>query len=426
MGVATVTVVSCPFTPVARSIAEARGFQGLPLVEIEHPVGGKDRAEVEAKALAIVDAVASALVQPVDVAGARTDSQRVSNGGGTIETDCESPSVQEALFDLGWTDGLPGTPPTVEAVARMMSATARGGSEVVGIVPPALGAATVEKIAANAVLAGCRPEYFPIVLAAVEAICDPAYRLFDRQISTHAGAPLMIVNGPIRAEVGLNSSTGVFGPGWRANATIGRALRLILINLGGAIPGTVDMSQHGHPGKYSYCIGEREEVSPWEPLHVERGFDLDDSVVTLVNAEAPHLISEQMRTRAREILETCASTLATVGGNNVYSQGEPILALGPEHAGYIGADGWSKRDVKLFLFEVARQPFGAIRNRGKSRGPNFPAWIDGTRDDDLVPIVTEPDDLIVMVCGGAGGKSMAIPTAGAMSRSVSRSVKPWL
>ena len=133
----------------------------------------------------------------------------------------------------------------------MMSATARGGSEVVGIVPPALGAATVEKIAANAVLAGCRPEYFPIVLAAVEAICDPAYRLFDRQISTHAGAPLMIVNGPIRAEVGLNSSTGVFGPGWRANATIGRALRLILINLGGAIPGTVDMSQHGHPGKYS-------------------------------------------------------------------------------------------------------------------------------------------------------------------------------
>lgn len=422
----TVTIVSCPFAPVARSIAEARGFAQLSLVEIEHPVGASEVADVERKAEVILDAVASALVDQ-----GRPRVTETGGGGqgaperGVVEVEYDGAVMAERMFELGWTDGLPGVPPTSEAVAEMLTGTARGRSEIVGVVPPAMGAATVELVAANAVLAGCRPSYLPVLLAAVEAICDPAYRLFDRQISTHAGAPLLIVNGPLRDEIGLNSGTGVFGPGWRANATIGRALRLILINIGGAVPGEVDMSQHGHPGKYTYCIGENEERSPWEALHVERGFNQADNAVTVVNAEAPHLISEQMQTHARGILETCATVLATVGNNNIYSQGEPILVVGPEHAAYIAADGWTKRDVKLFLYEVARQPFGAIRGRGKSRGPRFPMWIDVDRDDDRVPIVAHPDDLIIVVAGGNGGKSMAIPTAGGMSRSVTKAVEPW-
>ena len=233
----------------------------------------------------------------------------------------------------------------------------------------------------------------------------------------------MIVNGPVVARLGLNAATGVFGPGWRANATIGRALRLVLMNLGGALPGVTDMSQTGHPGKYTYCIAENEAANPWQPLHVERGFAAEQSVVTLVNAEAPHSITDNTNTSAREILTTCASSLATLGTNNLYSQGEPVLALGPEHAAYIARDGWSKQDVKAFIYEKARQPWRLVKGRGKSLGPNFPHWLDQPEEDDLVPILVHPDELIVIVCGGAGGKSMGIPTAGRQSRSVSRAIQ---
>jgi hypothetical protein len=200
-------------------------------------------------------------------------------------------------------------------------------------------------------------------------------------------------------------------------------MRLVLMNLGGAIPGITDMSQHGHPGKYSYCIAEDQAINPWEPLHVERGFSAEQSVVTVVNAEAPHSITDNFATTARQILTTCASTLAALGSNNIYSQGEPILALGPEHAGYIGAEGWKKLDVKEFIYEKARQPWRMVRGRGKSLGPKFPRWLDNADDDDMVPIVCEPAELIVITCGGAGGKSMGIPTAGRMSRAVSRAIR---
>ncbi len=326
------------------------------------------------------------------------------------------------LVTAGWTDGLPVIPPTPELVERMVAASGRDPDEVVALLPPLMGEATVRKIATNAVMAGCLSEYLPVVLATVEAVSDPRYGLSHRQITTHAGAPLAIVNGPIVRKLGLNAGAGVFGPGWQANATIGRALRLVLMNLGGAIPGVTDMCQHGHPGKYTYCIAEDEEINPWEPLHVERGFRPDQSVVTVVNAEAPHSITDNRNTSAREILTTCASTLATLGSNNLYSQGEPILALGREHAAYIAADGWSKADIKDFIFEKARMPWRLVRGRGKSLGPNFPKWLEKAEDDDMVPILCRPEELIVMVCGGAGGKSMGIPTAGRQSRSVSRPI----
>lgn len=329
----------------------------------------------------------------------------------------------EFLLDSQFGDGLPLVPPTPRSVARMVAACGRSPDDVVAVLPPADGVGTVEKLAANAVMAGCRPEYFPVVVASVEAVADPAYGLYHRQMTTHAGAPLVIVNGPVVARIGLNSSTGVFGPGWRANATIGRALRLILINVGGAVPGVTDMSQTGHPGKYTYCIAEDEDANPWGPLHVDRGFATGDSVVTVVNAEAPHSVTDNLATSARQVLTTCASNLATLGSNNLYSQGDPILALGPEHASCIAADGWSKEDVKLYVYEAARQPWRLVRSRGKSRGPFFPKWLEAAEDDDMVPIVCHPDDLIVIVCGGAGGKSMAIPTAGAQSRAVSRRIE---
>src|SRR5690348_10461674 len=198
----------------------------------------------------------------------------------------------EALFDRGVTDGLPGVPPTAERVAAAVAASGRAPEELVAEMPPRFGRATVQKVAVNAVMAGCRPEYLPVVVAAVEAMCDERFCLLGVSGTTDAVAPLVIVNGPIRAKLDINSGAGVFGPGWRANATIGRAVRLCWVNIGGAAPGVISMSTFGGPARYTYCIGENEEASPWEPLHVEHGFAASDSTVGVMAAEAPQRSEE--------------------------------------------------------------------------------------------------------------------------------------
>ncbi len=331
--------------------------------------------------------------------------------------------VNDYFYERGWTDGLPIVPPTEERVQAMLAGMSwRAADELISVVPPKMGKATMRQIAVNAVMAGCRQEYLPVVVAALQAVSEPEYGLSHRQTTTHAGAPLMIVNGPIVRRLKINCGRGLFGPGWRANATIGRALRLILINIGGAGP-AVDASQTGHPGKYTYCIAEYEAANPWEPLHVERGFGREEDVVTVVNTEAPHSMTENIQTDPMEIMRTFASSMATLGVNNLYSQGHPVLVMGIEHARHIASAGWSKRDVKRALFELARQPWGLVKNRGKSKGPRFPEFVDQSDDNSMVPILWQADDLILIVAGGAGGKSMFLPTAGGQSLSVSRPIE---
>ena len=331
--------------------------------------------------------------------------------------------VNDTFYEKGWTDGLPVVPPTEERVRAMLDGMPwRNPDEVIGAIPPRMGDATMRQIAVNAVMAGCKPEYLPVVVAALQAVCDPAYGLAHRQTSTHPGAPLIIVNGPIVQRLRINCGRGLFGPGWRANATIGRGLRLTLVNVGGAGP-AVDAAQTGHPGKYTYCIAEYEAANPWEPLHVERGFAREQSVVTVVNAEAPHSMTENILTDPDGIVETFASSMATLGVNNIYSQGHPSVVLGIEHAQHFAAAGWSKLDVQQALFERARQPWGLVKDRGKSKGPRFPEFVDRNDDRSMVPIVCEARDLIVVVAGGPGGKSMYLPTAGGQSLSVSRRIE---
>lgn len=342
---------------------------------------------------------------------------------GPVEASAAFDAVNEYFYERGWTDGLPIVPPTQTRVERMLAGMPwREADEVISIVPPRMGTATMQQIAVNSVMAGCRPEYLPVVVAALQAVSEPAYGLSHRQTTTHAGAPLIIVNGPIVERLRINCGRGVFGPGWRANATIGRALRLVLVNVGGAGPG-VDASQTGHPGKYTYCIAEYEAANPWQPLHVERGFAREQSVVTLVNAEAPHSMTENIQTDADEILRTFASSMATLGVNNLYSQGNPVLVLGVEHTQHIAAAGWSKHDVQRAVFERARQPWGLIKNRGKSKGPRFPEFVDQSDERSMVPIIREPGDLVLIVAGGAGGKSMFLPTAGGQSLAVSKVIE---
>ncbi len=239
----------------------------------------------------------------------------------------------------------------------------------------------------------------------------------------HPATALIIVNGPVARRLRINSGSGLFGPGWRANATIGRALRLCLINLGGAIPGEVDRAQHAHPGKYTYCIAENEDANPWEPYHVERGFAPDESTVTLMCGESPHCITDDYNTDPHALLFGYADSMATLGGNNLSSQGEPVLVMAPEHAAYIARAGWSKADVKRYLFEKARKPWKHVGVRGKSKGPTFPVWVDRTDPDASVPILTHADALILIIGGGEGQKSMWIPTPGAQTLSVIEKIR---
>lgn len=331
--------------------------------------------------------------------------------------------VNACFYERGWTDGLPVVPPTSARVEGLLSGWPGEPDEEIAEVPPLMGVATVRAVAVNAVMAGCAPEYLPVVVAALSAVTKPRYGLSHRQTTTHPATALIIVNGPIAKRLRINSGSGLFGPGWRANATIGRALRLCLINLGGAVPGEVDRAQHAHPGKYSYCIAENEDANPWEPYHVERGFARGESTVTLTCGEAPHCITDNYNTEPHALLFGYADSMATLGGNNLSSQGEPVLVMAPEHAAYIARAGWSKADVKHYLFEKARKPWKHVGVRGKSKGPAFPVWVDRTDPEASVPILTRADALILIVGGGEGQKSMWIPTPGAQTLSVIEKIR---
>ena len=242
--------------------------------------------------------------------------------------------VQHLYLERGWSDGLPIVPPTPERVEAMLAAVDLPPGHVIAEIPPNWGAATVERLAINAVMAGCLPEYFPVIVAAADAMGDPAFNLYAIQATTHPCAPLLIVNGPIRETLEMNASSGAFGPGWRANATIGRAVRLILLNVGGGHPGVGDMATHGAPSKFSYCVAENEELNPWQPLHVDRGFDRSQSTVTVIAGEPPHNINDHSGRSAGDILTIVAGAMAVTGANNAYTGGETLLALGSGACGY--------------------------------------------------------------------------------------------
>jgi len=291
----------------------------------------------------------------------------------------------EALHARGVTDGLPVVPPTAERVRAAVAASGRAGDELIALVAPRLGRATVERVAVNAVMAGCRPEYMPAVIAAVEAICDPEFSLVGVSGTTDAVAPLLILNGPVRQTLDVNSGAGAFGPGWRANATIGRAVRLCWLNIGGAAPGVISMSTFSQPGRYSYCIGENEEASPWEPLHVEHGFGAGESTVAALAAETLQVVADTQHRTAREVLATIARSGSVIASDGHAGLTDTLLVIGPEHARTIAGDGWSKADVREFLWGETRARVGG----------------------ELVAKFREPRNLHLVVTGGPAGRFSA-------------------
>ena len=213
-----------------------------------------------------------------------------------------------------------------------------------------MGNLTREVLAVNLALAGCRPAYAPLVRTAMLALCSPHFNLHGVQATTHMAAPLLVVNGPVRTEIGMNAGANVFGSGNRANATIGRAIRLILLNVGGARPGDLDKSTLGHPGKYTFCIAENEEASPWAPYHVEQGYRPEDSAVFCIAAEGPHSVTNHVAHDPEGVLDSIVSAMSTIAHNNAVSSGSCAVVIGPEHAATIAAKGWKRSDVRRYLW----------------------------------------------------------------------------
>jgi peroxiredoxin len=318
-------------------------------------------------------------------------------------------SIDPFEYCLSFGDPLPVVPPTLERVNRMLDATALQPDEVVALIPPNYGAATVEKIAANAVMAGCKPEMMGVLIPLVRAVCDERFNIHGVQATTHFAAPLVIVNGPIRRELGFACASNVFSNVARANSTLGRALQLILTNLGGARPGEIDMSTLGNPGKFSYCIAENEEENPWEPLHVEMGFKLEQSTVTLFAAEPPHGVSEHMARDGKQVLKAISRALATVWSYRVCIGVEAMVVLCPEHAKTLHRDGFTKETVRDFLFENTGIP---LRQYEDGLGEGVPyvklykqAVIDG---EPCYLKFQDPSAIKLIVAGGTAGKFSAV------------------
>ena len=340
---------------------------------------------------------------------------RLPEGEPRWKPGCESRSVLDAellaglssfdeyedMFERGWTDGLPVVPPTPERVEAMLGG--RDPDDSLGLVPPGLGEATLERVAACAVLAGCRADYFPVVLAAAEAVLDPAFNLNGQAVTTSPPGQVLIVNGPARTRIGMNAGMGALGPGRRANATIGRAVRLLVTLTGGGAPGTLDRATLGHPGKTGFCVAEAEELSPWEPFHVERGFSAQASTVTVLAADVPLSVSDH-RSRAPEELAATLGWAASAQWSPFWwpMDADSLFVICPEHAALFAGAGWTKADVRRAIFDAAERPAAELR-RGETT-PHVLAASDGDR----VRKWTAPGRILIVVAGGEAGRFSAV------------------
>jgi hypothetical protein len=326
----------------------------------------------------------------------------------------------EDLHQRGCTDGLPVIIPTPERVSRMVLASGQDADMVLGAMGPGQGIATMEKIAVAAVMAGCLPDYMPVVVAAVKAVIDPVFDLTEMQATTHCTAPLIIVNGPARINCGpIACSYGALGPGHRANASIGRALRLAMINIGGGRAGTSDMALLGHPGKFTYCLAEDEENSPFPALHTSLGFEADDSVVTVIGAEAPHSVlfsgDADDADNYKYLLDMLAIGIANAATNNaILTNGAATIVLNPDHAEVLSRAGLKREDIQAEIVSRCHMEAKDI----EKLSPGFAGFAEPGEQRHAF---TSPDQLLVMMAGGSGLYSMVMPSwcAGAHKNSAS-------
>ncbi len=316
----------------------------------------------------------------------------------------------EMVYERGWTDGLPVLPPTDDKVTAMIEYVGRNPDDVVGVMPPGEGIATIEKIAINAAMAGCKPEYMPVVVAAVEAMLDPAFELLRVQATTAGPAPLAIVSGPVVKQLGFNYGAGAFtGTGHRANSTIGRAIRLILWNIGYGRPGQMSQATMGHPGRYAYLVAERprDDGNPWEELHVTRGLAPSASAVSMLPVVTHDQVTPAFGTQPFEdSVNVLVDSICHLGNFRAASQ--KLLVLNPQGAGILADAGWTKAKFRDMLVERLVRPVRDVKRTAGLSTTYKTHWTrvaDATNDDALVPAVVGPRGLEILVTGGFGSAS---------------------
>ena len=322
----------------------------------------------------------------------------------------------EFYYAKGWTDGLPVVPPTERSIRAMLDAAGLEADHEITFIEHRQVSVTAEKVAINAVMAGCTPEYMPVIVAALEAIGNPRWGYHGAATSTGGSAVFLLVNGPIARELGINCGDNLFGPGVRPNATIGRAVRLVMRNVIGTLPGLLDRSTLGHGGKYSFCIAENEEESPWQPVHVERSFRPEQNTVTVLAALAPHQFYNQLSNTAEGILTTACALMRISAGTG--KQPQYIMVIAGEHMHVMAKDGWSKDDIKRFCFENTQTSHAELK-----RINVMPGEITAEDEAKMKSLVCSPEDFIVVAAGSqAGAFSAFIPGWGSKRGSGSESV----
>lgn len=311
----------------------------------------------------------------------------------------------EFFFAKPWSDGLPVVTPTEARIARMLAGTSRDPEAVIGPIPPAMEVATVRAVAIHALMAGCRPDYLPVVLGGTALMLREAFNVNGVQGTMHGVAPMMIVNGPYAVQIGLHGGNGCLGPGFRANATIGRAIRLILMNLGGGIPGVSSMTVFGMPSRYTYCLTENMAQRPWESLAVSRDCRADENVITMAMVESPRFCFDDVSEDPERLLTGIADTMTAMGSWNMHARSDMVVAMGPQHADICARAGWSRADVHRRLCALAGRKVRDLKGGGnwrRERALALPIEVDPDDDDCFVPAIKHPDDLHLIVAGGWG------------------------
>ncbi|MBI2908799.1 MAG: hypothetical protein HYX92_14245 [Chloroflexi bacterium] len=426
-GIPTAYVASEEFAQLAKEEVNALGIGQLPIIMVPHPPKRYTAEQFRPFADKALDEIVHVLTTPADKLGREYRDKaypkpkaivrsRPVFATESIEVKGSIDAANRLFYGRGWTDGLPIMPPVRSEVEKMLDYTDRDPEEVVAVFEPRRGKATVEKIAINAVMAGCDPEYFPVVLAAVEAMAEPKFNLAGIIATTNPASPLVIINGPVARELKVNSGYGLFGSVMKANATIGRAVRLVVLNIAGGEPGIYDRSTFGQAGKYSFCIAENEDENPWEPLNVELGYGKDVSTVTVFGGAAPQNVLDMTSTTGEGILSTMIGNMVCAGNNHIaIGGGQPLVIFGPEQAAVLARDGFDKKRIRDYIYEYARAPY-----------PPYPIDTDHEdlaftwQDHPIHTVADSPGEIMIMVAGGGGSHSSFVAAFFDYTRSATR------
>jgi hypothetical protein len=415
--VPTATVCSSTFVALGEAESRNLGLPDLPLTVVPHPIGNlaDDRARDlgQSAVPGVVESLTTGAPRSGQVIrGARLDMHQPVRLAADFSGPVDVLEATEIFSGRGWGDGLPIVPPTRERVDRVLDVLGRDPNEELGPVPPRWGVATVELVVVNAIMAGCPSQLVRVVLAAVEAVLKPAYNLYSIQATTGSVGPSIIVSGPLADELGISGGAGCLGPGHRANLAVGRALRMVLANIGGATPGALDRATLGQPGKIALCFSENQADNPWPPLHVELGYEPEQSVVIIDSIMGTTDIMDHTSNVAEDLLHMLSGCVGGSAFNHTQTGGHSVLVLCPEHAGLLAQAGLSRADVARELSKRASIEVGAFTGRALEnvvrvrRARHFGPGV--TR----IPVFDGPEFIRIVVAGGAGPHSTFLPSFG--------------